>query len=103
MSSKPSKGHISKYSITAGLILLAALVQEFGSLLFGLRGGAFSHIVWWAAGDVYSWRWVAVLAPICGLLSWCLPHFIWQWGTGVHLLGFVAVWGVLLGFLALTR
>lgn len=103
MSSKPSKGHISKYSITAGLILVAALVQEFGSLLFGLRGGAFSHIVWWAAGDLYSWRWAFVLAPIVGTLLWAAPHFIWQWGTGVHLLWFIGVTFLALAALVLIH
>ena len=103
MSSKPSKGHISKYSITAGLILVAALVQEFGSLLFGLRGGAFSHIVWWAAGDLYSWRWALVSGPLEGFLLWCVPHFLWGAGNGLHLILWVLAVTAILAALVLTH
>ena len=86
MSSGKPKGAFTKYSITAVLILVAALAQEFISLARGLHGGAFSHIVWWAMGDPFTWRWAAVGAPILGLLLWCLPHFALQWGEGLHLL-----------------
>ena len=68
MSSKPSQGAFTRYSISALVIIAAALVQEFGSLILGRKGGAFSHIVWWAMGDAYTWRWALVGAPIIGLL-----------------------------------
>ena len=90
MSSGKPKGAFTKYSITAVLILVAALAQEFISLARGLHGGAFSHIVWWAMGDPFTWRWAIAGAPILGLLVWCLPHFAFQWGTGVHLLAIIA-------------
>ena len=103
MSSGKPKGAFTKYSITAVLILVAALAQEFISLARGLHGGAFSHIVWWAAGDLYSWRWAIVLAPIVGTLLWAAPHFIWQWGTGVHLLWFIGVTFLVLAVLVLIH
>ena len=98
-----SKGAFTKYSVSAVAIIVLALVQEFGSLILGNRGGAFSHIVWWAAGDLYSWRWAIVLAPIVGTLLWAAPHFIWQWGTGVHLLWFIGVTFLVLAVLVLIH
>lgn len=102
-SGQKSKGAFTKYSLSAVAIILLALVQEFASLTLGNKGGAFSHVVWWAAGDLYSWRWALVLAPIVGLLTWCVPHFLFQWGTGVHLLAIIAVWLVALGGAALVH
>ena len=98
-----SKSGISPASTYWVITLVGALVYELVNLAMGHKGGALSHVVWWAAGDMYSWRWVAVLAPICGLLTWCVPHFLAQWGTGVHLLIFVAVWAFLLGLATLTH
>ena len=89
MSSKPPKGALNRNSVPALIIIILALVQEFGSLILGRHGGAFSHIVWWAMGDPYTWRWAGVGAPIIGLLLWCVPHFAFQWGEGFHL--FVAI------------
>ena len=87
---KKSKGALNGNSITALVIIVLALVQEFASLILGRHGGAFSHIVWWAMGEPFTWRWAIAGAPILGLLVWCLPHFAFQWGTGVHLLAIIA-------------
>ena len=103
MSSKPSKGAFTRYSISALVIIAAALVQEFGSLILGRKGGAFSHIVWWAMGDAYTWRWALVGAPIIGLLLWAAPHFAFQWGTGTHLLAIVGAVLVLMGAAVLAH
>ncbi len=97
MSSKPGKGGVSQASWYWVWTIAGALAYELFMLTAGHRGGALSHVVWWAAGEQWTWRWVAVLSPICGLLTWCLPHFILQWGTGLHLLGFVAAWALVLG------
>ena len=98
-----SKGALNGNSVTALAIIVLALVQEFGSLILGRHGGAFSHIVWWAMGDPFTWRWAAVGAPIVGLLLWCVPHFAFQWGEGAHLLIIIGVAFLVLAVLTLTN
>ena len=44
-----------------------------------------------------------MLAPIVGTLLWAAPHFIWQWGTGVHLLWFIGVTFLVLAVLVLIH
>lgn len=45
-------------------------------------------MIWWA-NDVdhglYSWRWALVSGPLLGFLLWCVPHFGWGAGNGLHL------------------
>ena len=103
MSIKPSKGRVGPVSIVWGLLIVLVAALEGIMLAIGEEGGALSHVVWWAAGERYSWRWALVLAPVCGLLTWCVPHFLFQWGTGVHLLAIIAVWLVALGGAALVH
>lgn len=88
MSSKPSKGAFTKYSITGLVILLLGLVQEFASLILGNKGGAYSHMIW-AANAVDggpSWRWALVSGPLVGFFLWMVPHTLWAIGDGSHLL-----------------
>lgn len=96
-----SKGALNGNSITALVIIVLALVQEFASLILGRHGGAFSHIVWWAMGDPFTWRWAAVGAPIIGLLWWSSIHFMFQWGEGLELLVFIGAALVIMGALVI--
>ena len=98
-----SKGAFTKHSVSAVAIVVLALVQEFGSLILGNRGGAFSHVVWWAMGEPFTWRWALAGAPVLGLLVWCLPHFAFQWGTGVHLLAIIAATFAVMAFAVLIH
>ena len=44
-----------------------------------------------------------MLAPIVGTLLWAAPHFIWQWGTGVHLLWFIGAVFILMALAVLIH
>lgn len=103
VSSKPSKGAVGPVSVVWVLLIVMLGALEGIMLWMGERGGALSHVVWWAAGDLYSWRWALVLAPIVGLLTWCVPHFLFQWGTGVHLLAIIGAWLLVLGAAVLAH
>ena len=58
MSSKPSKGGVSQASWYWVWTIAGALAYEVAMLVMGHRGGALSHVIWWA-NDVdtglYSW------------------------------------------------
>ena len=97
MSSRRGKGAFSDASWFWVWAIVGAVLYEFVMLAMGRAGGALSHVVWAALGEPYTWRWALVGAPIVGLLVWCVPHFLFQWGTGVQLL---AIIGAVLAVLA---
>jgi len=103
MSSKPSKGGISHASAYWVITIAGAVVYELAMLAWGHKGGALSHVVWWAMGDPYTWRWAAVGAPILGLLAWCVPHFAFQWGEGLHLLIIIGAVFIIMATAVLVR
>ena len=102
-SSRPSKAAWSDASWFWIWAVAGAALYEITMLAMGRVGGALSHVVWAAMGESYTWRWALVGAPIVGLLTWCIPHFLWQWGTGTHLLAIIGAWLVVLAALVLAR
>lgn len=106
--SKPTARHSTAGAVSPASwfwvwTIVGAVAYELVMLVIGQRGGALSHIVWWAAGEPYTWRWAGVLAPIVGLLLWCVPHFVFEWGTGWELFVIVVAAFTLLGVAVLLR
>ena len=95
-------GHVSGASWFWVWSLISLATYELVMLAIGQRGGALSHVIWWA-NDVdeglYSWRWALVPGPLAGFCAWLIPHFLWGAGNGAHLilwvLGATAVLAVL--------
>lgn len=102
-SSRRTKGAWSDASWFWIWALAGAVLYEFVMLGMGRAGGALSHVIWHAMGDAYTWRWALVGAPIVGLLIWCIPHFLWQWGEGVHLLAIIGAVLAVLSILVLVH
>lgn len=96
MSSKPSKdkiGAVSPASWAWVWGIVGAITYELAMLIMGQRGGALSHIVWWANAvddGLYTWRWALVSGPLLGFLLWLVPHFGWGVGNGIHLVLWMA-------------
>lgn len=86
--------------------IVGMIAYELAMLVMGNKGGALSHVVWWA-NDVdtglYSWRWALVSGPLAGFLLWCLPHFLWGVGGGLELFIFVVVTFTVLSVLVLIH
>lgn len=86
-------GHVSPASWAWVWGIASAITYELVMLAINQRGGALSHVIWWA-NDVdtglYSWRWALVSGPLAGFLLWCVPHFLWGAGNGLHLLIWMA-------------
>ena len=99
-------GHVSTASWYWVWTIVGMIAYELAMLAWGNRGGALSHVIWWA-NDVdtglYSWRWALVSGPLAGFCAWLIPHFSFGWGNGLHLLVFMlvstAIHGLLVVFL----
>ena len=83
--------------------LAGAALYEVVMIGLGRAGGALSQVVWAAMGEPYTWRWALVGAPIVGLLAWCVPHFLWQWGTAWDLLAVIGAVLVVLSILVIAH
>ena len=96
---KDKIGHVSEASWWWVWGIVSAITYELVMLAINQRGGALSHVIWWANDiddGMYSWRWALVSGPLAGFLLWCVPHFLWGAGNGLHLvLWIVAVTAVL--------
>ena len=96
---KDKIGHVSAASWWWVWGIVSAITYELVMLAINQRGGALSHVIWYLNGiddGLYTWRWALVSGPLAGFLLWCVPHFLWGAGNGLHLvLWIVAVTAVL--------
>ena len=103
---KEKIGHVSPASWAWLWGIASAITYELVMLSIGQRGGALSHVIWWA-NDVdtglYSWRWALVSGPLAGFLLWCVPHFLWGAGNGLHLLYWIVGVTAILAILVLIH
>lgn len=103
---KDKIGHVSAASWWWVWGIVSAITYELVMLAINQRGGALSHVIWWA-NDVdtglYTWRWALVSGPLAGFLLWCVPHFLWGAGNGLHLVLWIVAVTAVLSILVLTR
>ncbi|NCD17369.1 MAG: hypothetical protein EOL91_08645 [Actinobacteria bacterium] len=86
---KEKIGHVSPASWAWVWGIVSAITYELVMLSIGQRGGALSHVIWWANDideGIYGWRWALVSGPIIGFLLWFAVHVGWGAGNGLHLL-----------------
>ena len=103
---KDKIGHVSAASWWWVWTIVSAITYELVMLAINQRGGALSHVIWYLNGideGLYSWRWALVSGPLAGFLLWCVPHFLWGAGNGLHLLLWVLGTTAVLSVLVLTH
>ena len=81
----------TKWSIP-WLLLIPLVGYELWAVVTSKDGGALSHLVWWAYGDRWSFRWWIASMMMNGLGAWAAWHFMFEWPDWRHLL-----WALLLG------
>ena len=99
-------GHVSPASWAWVWGIASAITYEIVMLAINQRGGALSHVIWWANDidtGMYGWRWALVSGPLIGFLLWLAIHIGWGAGNGLHLLLWVLAATALLAVLVLIH
>ena len=103
---KDKIGHVSAASWWWVWGIVSAITYELVMLAINQRGGALSHVIWYLNGiddGLYTWRWALVSGPLAGFLLWCVPHFLWGAGNGLHLVLWIVAVTAVLAVLVITH
>ena len=103
---KEKIGQVSGASWFRVWSLISLASYELVMLAINQRGGALSHVIWWANDidtGMYGWRWALVSGPLIGFLLWLAIHIGWGVGNGLHLLLWVLAVTAILSVLVLIN